>query len=95
MNIDLCYNLTRLFLTLHVYIRFVKRGGLGMYVTLEELSTNPRKQVRARLVRSCTVVLTSGMEIEFDRLLRSYTYRGDMSEQNKKEFEKVKELLKI
>ena len=59
-----------------------------MYVTLEELSTNPRKQVRARLVRSCTVVLTSGMEIEFDRLLRSYTYRGDMSEQDKKEFEK-------
>lgn len=38
-----------------------------MYVTLNELCSSPAKRLMARLSRCPTVVLTSGLEVEFDK----------------------------
>lgn len=66
-----------------------------MRVTLSELRTSRSKRLKARMLRYCTVILSSEKIIEFDKILRKYSYEGELTAEDEEEIREAIKLLDI
>ncbi len=76
---------------------FYKTRRITMKISIYELYTSPIKRLIARVSRNCTVTLSTGKELTFEkgRLCGSCSYEGFMTKMEEQEYIRVMMLMGI